>query len=107
MACGVPNALAFTNTEQTYLSAMHNPCQHPEVFTNVRQGDTSYCDFVWSGDDKTQVSEGHEICATEKGFPPGAIYDQPYNYLQSRHPDYSRIQINTQLIAAEQTLCRS
>src|SRR6516225_9715116 len=48
-ACGAPNAPAFTNTEQTYLSAVHNPCQHPEVFTNVRQGDTSYCEFVWAG----------------------------------------------------------
>jgi hypothetical protein len=96
--------LGFSQTEQKYLDATHNPCQHPEIFSNVREGQLTYCDFVWSGGDKTQVSEGHEICAIEKSHPTQA-YEMPYAYLQSRHPDYSRTQINTQMIAAERTLC--
>jgi len=96
----------FSQVEDTYLDAMHNPCQHPEIFDNVRDGDRTYCEFIWSGDKKTQVAEGHEICAIEKSHPTDA-YEMPYAYLQSRHPDYSRIQINTQMIAAERTLCRS
>lgn len=88
------------SAEQKYLDAMHNPCQHPEVFDHP-----TYCSFSWEGNQDAQVSEGREICATEKNHP-DAIYDAPYNYLQSRHPEYSAIQINTQLIAAERTLCR-
>lgn len=87
------------SAEQKYLDAVHNPCKHPEVFDHP-----TYCNFSWEGDQNAQVSEGREICAIEKGHP-DAIYDAPFNYLQSRHPDYSHIQINTELIAAERTLC--
>jgi hypothetical protein len=91
----------FSDTEQKYLNAMHNPCQHAEIFSNAQ-----YCSFVWGGDEEAQVSEGHEICDIEKRVPPLAIYTAPSNYLQSHHPNYSRFQINTQLIAAENTLCK-
>lgn len=95
----------FSESEQSYLDAMQNPCQHPEIFSNVAEGDGSYCAFRWSGDASAQVSEGHKICEIEQSNPE-AIYDAPYTYLQSRHPDYSRIQINTQMIAAEHLLCK-
>lgn len=94
----------FSQAESKYLDAVHNPCQHPEIFSNLRDGHGAYCDFPWSGSDQAQISEGHEICTIEKRNPE-TIYEAPYTYLQSRHPDYSRIQINTQMIAAEQTLC--
>jgi hypothetical protein len=99
VAVGFGSGCASADSEQKYLDAMHNPCQHPEVFDHP-----TYCSFSWEGNQNAQVSEGREICATEKDHP-DAIYDAPFNYLQSRHPDYSRIQINTQLIAAERTLC--
>jgi hypothetical protein len=92
---------SFSDTEQKYLNAMHNPCQHSEIFSNAQ-----YCSFMWGGDEKAQVSEGYEICDIENKVSPDAIYTAPYNYLQSHHPDYSREQINTQLIAAENTLCK-
>lgn len=96
----------FTDTEHKYLDALHHPCQHPEFFSNVNDKRTAYCDFVWSGNDKAQVAEGHEICDVEKKAPPGEVYDAPADLVKSRHPDYRAEQINTELIAAEQTLCR-
>lgn len=101
-ACSAVQGLSAA--ESKYLDAVHNPCQHPEIYSNVRDGQGSYCKFNWSGDDEAQVSEGHEVCAIEKRNP-AAIYEAPYSYLQSQHPGYSRIQINTQMIAAEHTLC--
>jgi hypothetical protein len=101
LALGLNTGRSSTDpVEQKYLDAMHNPCQHPEVFDHP-----TYCSFSWEGNQNAQVSEGREICATEKDHP-DAIYDAPFNYLHSRHPNYSRFQINTQLIAAEKTLCR-
>jgi hypothetical protein len=94
-----------SDTEQKYLSAMHNPCQHAEIFSNVGDGQGAYCSFSWDGDEQAAVSEGHEICDVEKKVPADA-YTASANYLQSRHPLYSRVQINTQLIAAENTLCK-
>ena len=38
-------AASPTDAEQRYLNAMHDPCQHPEVFDNP-----TYCSFVWEGD---------------------------------------------------------
>jgi hypothetical protein len=102
LAVGLSTGCSSTDpVEQKYLDAMHNPCQHPEVFDHP----TTYCRFDWEGSGSAQVSEGRKVCAIEKDHP-DAIYDAPFNYLHSRHPDYSRIQINTQLIAAEKTLCR-
>jgi hypothetical protein len=94
-----------SDMEQKYLSAMHNPCQHPEIFSNIGDGQGAYCSFSWDGDEQAAVSEGHEICDVEKKVPADA-YTASANYLQSRHPLYSRVQINTQLIAAENTLCK-
>lgn len=104
LAIGVSSCSATTQAEQNYLDGMHNPCKHPEMYSNVREGQYSTCGFIWAGDDKTQVAEGHEICNIEKTNPSGR-YEAPYAYLQSRHPNYSQIQINTQMIAAEHTLC--
>jgi len=91
----------FSDTEQKYLNVMHSPCQYPDIVQ-----DTTVCDFVWDSDEKAQVSEGHEICDIEKRAPPEEIYDAPSNFLKSRHPYYRVEQINTELIAAEHTLCK-
>jgi len=84
---------------------MHHPCRHPEIFSDAR-GENSYCEFVREGDEKAQVSEGHEICDIEKRVPPQEIYSAPSNFPKSRHPYYRVEQINTELIAAEHTLCK-
>jgi hypothetical protein len=76
-----------------------------EIFSNVGDGQGAYCGFSWDGDEQATVSEGQEICDVEKKVPADA-YTASANYLQSRHPLYSRVQINTQLIAAENTLCK-
>lgn len=105
LTMGMSSCSGNTQAEQSYLDGMHNPCKHPEMYSNVREGQYSSCGFTWADDDKTQVAEGHEICNIEKTNPPSARYEAPYAYLQTRHPNYSQIQINTQMIAAEHTLC--
>lgn len=87
--------------EKKYLAAVKRPCQHPEIIDT--SGD--YCSFVWQGDDDDLVSEGHEICSIQASVPVEARYAASADYLQRRHPYYTRIQINTQMIAAENTLC--
>jgi hypothetical protein len=62
----------FSDTEQKYLNVMHNPCQYPDIVQ-----DATVCDFVWDGNEKAQVSEGHEICDIEKRVPPEEIYEAP------------------------------
>jgi hypothetical protein len=77
----------------------------PRDFNNVGDGQGAYCSFSWDADEQAAVSEGHAICDVEIKVPADA-YTAAANYLQSRHLPYSRVQINTQLIAAENTLCK-
>lgn len=93
--------IRHSSAEKSYLAAVKNPCQHPEIIDT--SGDN--CSFVWQGDDDDLVSEGHEICSIQQSVPATARYAASADYLQRRHPYYSTIQINTQMIAAEQTLC--
>lgn len=90
-----------TDAEDLYLDAMHNPCQHPEIFS----GSADYCSFVWQGDESAQIAEGHEICDIQASVPVDARLQASYDYLRPRHRYYTNIQINTQLIAAEHALC--
>jgi hypothetical protein len=100
------SAFGLTSAEKKYLDALKYPCQHPEVFSNVADGDRSYCAFTWDTGGSNLVAEGHRICALKADNPQGdAPYRVPYNHIMSAHPSYSRVQINTQLIAAEKLLC--
>lgn len=99
---GCQSVGAFTSSEQNYLDALNNPCQHPEVFDNPQ---SAGCSFTWKSSSSQLVKEGHRICDLEGNKPPGNDYGLVHDYVASQHPDYSRTQINTQLIAAERLLC--
>jgi hypothetical protein len=70
----------------------------------VAEGDRRYCVFSWGAGSSQLVAEGHRICALENNHPP-SNYEIVRNYVASEHPNYSQVQINTQLIAAEKLLC--
>lgn len=92
----------FSPAEKSYLDALTNPCGHPEIFDDPQ---SAGCAFGWGSDSKVLVAEGKQICALENYRPPGDDYNKVHDYLATRHPSYSRTQINTQLIAAEKLLC--
>lgn len=90
--------------EKRYLDAVHNPCDHREVFPTL-----NHCAFTWEGDDESLVVEGYQICTAEKSrsMATGDTKDEGGTaYLRGLHPAYGPVQINTQIEASERFLCR-
>ena len=89
----------FTDTERRYLEVLKDPCN-----TGVVKGDGA-CVLYWDGNDDDLVAEGHAVCGLVEDTSPGMRYARISEYLATRHPYYSSVQVNTQMIAAEQVLC--
>lgn len=90
----------FSDEEERYLEVVHDPCG-----TDVVKG-SGFCDLVWEGSDSDLVDEGNKVCDLELSTAPGLQrHQKASDYLSARHPYYSYVQVNTQIIAAEQVLC--
>jgi hypothetical protein len=108
----VSRAVSLTPAEKHYLAAIHDPCAHSEIYdepANYQECRSQDGDayWVWNGSDRDQVKEGHQICSIEASVPIYDRYQAAKQMMVSRHPYYTvPYQINTEIIAAEQILCK-